>query len=80
MPAASVVQLPAASRHARVSARRERWRRWAARSRAGVAIAPVPYTAATVDTLTHLGYLDNNSPATSEAVGAAIAELIKLIR
>jgi hypothetical protein len=65
---------------AQVLARRARWRRWAARARAGVAVASVFYDATTVDTLTRLGYLDDDSPVTSEDVGVAIGELIKSIQ
>jgi hypothetical protein len=63
-----------------VLARRERWRRWNQRSRQGIAVALVPYTADIVDTLVHLGYLPDDGPVTSEDVGVAIAQLIRSIQ
>ena len=71
MPAAAARRLT----QAQIEARRARWRRFSGRAKAGIAIAPTPYTADTVDTLFRLHYLQNEYP-TPQQVGAAIAAAI----
>ena len=75
MPASAVRRLT----KAQIEDRRARWRRWSTRAKAGVAIAPTPYTADTVDILFRLGYLTSEYP-TSQQVDAAIAAALATLK
>lgn len=75
----TVAARPPASR-AQVLARRKRFKRWVERSKAGVAIAPTPFTADTVTVLVNLGYLDDDHASTQQigaAIAAAMASLVR---
>jgi len=71
------VPMPRTSRRQQILARRARWRRWRARSRAGIAVASVPYDANVVTVLVQLRYLPDHTVSSPAAVGAAIGAAMK---
>jgi hypothetical protein len=59
---------------------REKQRRYEARQKNGVALFPVPLSAAEIDVLIELHWLPEGGEADREAVGAAVAALIASLR